>query len=52
MNAITKLFWQIVIFFQLWRSDYYDKPIDAPLAWELAGIFEEHDILDDYKVMK
>ena len=40
---MKKLFWRIVIFFQLWKSDYYGEPISADLAWELAHIFEEHD---------
>jgi len=40
---MNKLFWRVVIFFQLWRSDYYGEPIAAVLAWKLAGIFEEHD---------
>lgn len=46
-----KLFWRIVIFFQLWGSDYYDEKIDAGLAWELAGIFAESDALDDFERM-
>lgn len=46
---MKRLFWQVVIFFQLWRTDYYGTPIDAAFAWELAGIFEEHaDALEDF----
>lgn len=46
-----KLFWRIVIFFQLWGKDYYDEKIDASLAWELAKIFAETDALDYFERM-
>lgn len=51
-----KLFWRIFIFFQLWRTDspWMDgEKIDAPFAWELARIFEEHDdALNGWEVLK
>ena len=34
---------RIWIFFCLWGRKHYENKIDAPLAWELAGIFAEHD---------
>jgi hypothetical protein len=49
MKNTIRLINRIIIFFDLWGSDYYETKINAALAWELAGIFEEHDILNEYE---
>lgn len=45
MNTINR----IIIFFQIWGTYHYENRIDAPFAWELAGIFVEHTILDEFE---
>ena len=44
-----KLFWQILIFFDLWGGYYYEHRIDAAFAWELAGIFAASDALEGFE---
>ena len=47
---MTKLINTLIIFFDLWGSDYYGERIDAAFAWELATIFEEHsDALEGFE---
>jgi len=49
MKTIVRLINRIIIFWDLWGSYHYENRIDAAFAWELAGIFEEHNILNDYE---
>jgi len=34
---------RILYFLELWGTYHYEHRIDAAFAWELAGIFAEHD---------
>jgi len=47
---MIKLTNTLIIFFDLFGSDYYGEKIDSEFAWELAKIFEEHsDVLEGFE---
>ena len=43
---------RLIIFFDLWGDYHYDNRIGALLAWELAGIFNDNRVLDEYEPLK
>lgn len=49
MNIIS-IINRISIFFDLWLTYHYEHRIYAALAWELSGILNNSDALDEYDV--
>ena len=52
-NRLIQFVNRLTAFWSLWGSYHYENKIDAPFAWELAGIFTDHaDALSGFEAMK